>query len=235
MHRFFLAFLCVLASSACVAETLIDSTPHISVTGVASQDVRPDRARLSLAVVSERPTALEAAAENARAARALIDELMARGVDEKDIFTEGVSLSAEEEVKKTAAPRKFFRARNDVVVLVRAIDKAGAIAGRLIDKGANEFDGVAFEVSDAEARLDKLRSEATKDAQKRAQSYVDSLGLKLTRVLEIRPESEEPVPVATRARALAAPMAEKSVGAIPLQPGLQKLTARVNVTWGIGK
>src|SRR5512136_2572607 len=94
MRRISLAlFPILLAFGAARAESLKDTTPSITVTGSAFEEVVPDRATIFLGVVSERPTAAEAAAENARAAQAVIDEIKAQGVAEKNIATLGATLA----------------------------------------------------------------------------------------------------------------------------------------------
>ena len=61
------AFLSCLALSACnPSDSLKESMPHISITGSASEDVAPDEATILFSVVTERPGAEEAAAENAK-------------------------------------------------------------------------------------------------------------------------------------------------------------------------
>ncbi len=244
MYRIPLALVFVLAAPALAsAEPLKDSTPNITVTGAAVEDVAPDRATLVLGVVTERPSAGEAAAENARAAQAVVAELEAQGVAAADIRTVGVTLepfvSDEPAPRPGAAKRaqKGFRARNELSVTIKALDKAGRIAGQLIDKGANEIQGVIFEVSDADARLDKLRAAAIKDAERKARVYVEAASLKLARVLEIRPEADEPLERAqTRVATFGGVMAASAAPAvIPLTPGAQKLVARVTVTWSLSR
>ena len=243
MYRISLALVFVLATPALAsAEALKDSTPNITVTGAAVEDATPDRATLLLGVVTERPSAAEAAAENARAAQAVVAELEAQGVEAADIRTVGVTLEpfvSDEPAPRPGAakrPQRGFRARNELSVTIKALDKAGKIAGQLIDKGANEIQGVTFEVSDAEARLVKLRAAAIKDAERRAGVYVEAASLKLARVLEIRPEADEPLERAqTRVATFGGEMAATAPAVIPLRPGAQKLVARVTVTGALSR
>lgn len=48
------------------AQTLKDTAPHISVTGEAAEEDVPHQATLLIGVATERPTAADAAKENAR-------------------------------------------------------------------------------------------------------------------------------------------------------------------------
>ena len=210
--------------------------PHIAVPSVATAEVTPDIAVLRLGVATERRTAAEAAAANARAAQEVIDEGSALGVEGRDARTLSVTLiplySDERDPNGRGGRRILtgYLARNTLQIRVRDVAKAGAIARALVDKGANVLEGVAFEISDGEARLDDLRAKAIGDAARRARLYAEVLGLSLGRVLEISPEATPESAMADTALLRAAP-AEGAGVTIPIAPGVQKLQAQARVVW----
>jgi uncharacterized protein YggE len=228
----------MLFSGVAHAETLKDGVPNLSVIGEAYEDVAPDVAILRFGVVTERPSAAEAVTENAHAVQAILAELKDLGVADAEVETLGVTLepvTTEERDPKTGkvkTQQKLFRARNDLQVKVTPVGKAGEIAGSLIDKGVNSFEGVDFAVAHPEQKLDALRREAVKDAERQAKIYAEAAGMRLARVLEIRPIDESDM----RPRALAAKAsAPRAATEIPLRPGLQRLSTRVNIIWGISR
>lgn len=239
MIRSLVAFSMALIASTAVlrADPLKDSVPNVEVTGEAYEDVAPDRASLRFGVVTERPAAAEAAAENARAAQAILAELRQLGVADADIETLGVTLAPftieERDAKgRPRATQKFYRARNDLLVRVSPVENAGEIAGRLIDKGVNSFEGIEFDFTQPQEKLDALRAAAVRDAARRAKIYVEAAGVRLGRVLEIRPldEAERPRPYAAKmATAL------EAGPATPLRPGMQRLSARVSIIWALSR
>ena len=240
MIRFLLALLlgATLFSAAVRADTLKDGVPNLSVIGEAYEDVAPDVAILRFGVVTERPSAADAATENARAVEAILAQLKELGVADAEVETLGVTLAPatmEERDPKTGklkTTQKLFRARNDLQVRVTPIAKAGEVAGSLIDKGVNSFEGVDFAVAHPEQRLDVLRREAVKDAERQAKIYADAAGMRLARVLEIRPIDEADM----RPRAFAAKAgAPGAAMEIPQRPGLQRLSSRVNIIWGLAR
>ncbi len=228
--RFALAFLTFAPSAAAAQAALKDSVPHISVVGHASTEVMPDIATISLAVETEKPTAAEAAAANASAAQALVAAIKSQGIEGRDIQTISVTLSPdyEDDASRTKTVLRGYIARNSLAVRVHAVDKAGAIARRLIDAGANQVEDVSFGYEHADDAYDKLRDEAVRDALRRAKDYLPSVGLSLGRVLEIAPmEGNVGLSAAPRAAAYAR-AAETS---IPLEPGTITLQTDVQVTW----
>jgi uncharacterized protein len=232
MIRFILAAAMIFCGAA-RAESLKDSTPNVAVVGEASEEVAPDRAILRFGVVTERPTAAEASADNARTMEAILTELKSMGVAGDDMQTQGVSLApvSTEERDARGKPKtvQFYRASNRLAVFVKPADKAGDVIGRVIDKGANSLDGVDYDNSDLTAKRDALRAKAVKDAERRAHIYAEAAGLRLARVIEIRPLDEDrPIPLA-QARLAAAP----ATASVPLQPGLQRIIERVSMIWAL--
>jgi len=221
------------------AEALKDAVPHISVTGEASEEDAPDQATLFIGVVTERPTAVEASSENAQKTQSVMNDLVSQGVEAKDIRTETFTLVpvvTEEPPARGAAGKRVvrsFRARNELSVVVKPIEKAGSLLQRAVDAGSNEIEGVAFAVSDQAARLERLRLAAIKDAEQRARSYVEALGLRLGRVIEINPEADRSPDGMNFPTVALADSKGSAPGELLLRPGPQKLMAKVSVTWSL--
>ena len=237
IHRSALA-LAVLSLSCALADAQERdqkfTLPHITVTGTSFVEVRPDIATLSLGVVNERPTAAEAESENARAAASAIAGLKEFGVDPKDIKTSSLVLApvmVEERDPKTNGVLKRtltgYRAENGLTVTIRDVDKAGAIASRVVASGANFYRGLYFSVSDKEAREDGLRAAAVKEAMRKAALYSHGAATKLGRLLAIEPNPEF--------GAANLPMQKSSDGprtvVVPVEPGNVRIKSTVSATW----
>ena len=183
-----------LPGAASAQAALVNSVPHITVVGHAHTEVAPDYAVLSLAVVTERPKAAAAAAANAEAAQAVIDAVKAEGIDPKDVQTSEVSLNPVYDTisgavgNGTTQKLRGYQARNGLTIRVRALDKAGALAASLIDKGANEFQGISFGYSPRTTEYEARRCGDPRRAAP-AQAY-PAAGVSLGRVLEIAPNDE---------------------------------------------
>ena len=221
------------------AVSLKDSVPTITTTGEASTEVVPDLATISLAVDTERPKAADAARDNSRAVQAMIGEIKAQGIDAWDIKTLSVTLAPVYDETRdangyvTKRTLRGYTAHDSLSVRVRQIEKAGALAEQLMDKGANRFEGIAFDYTQKEAKYDALRGDAVRDALRKANSYVSGLGLKLGRVLEIVTQAPSRALPAT----MSAGMRAKSEPAppIPIEPGSEVLRTEVHVTWELAQ
>ena len=167
--------------------------PTVAVSGQASDDAKPDVARVSLSINVEKPTAAEAASENARRAEAVIAGLKAAGVEAKDIATVGLSLypvwnNSQNQPRVASA----YQATNRIAVRVQPIDKAGALIAQAVANGA-DYQGVDFDVSDREAREDALRVKAVENAAHRAELYARGAAMKLGSLQSILAEATQPV------------------------------------------
>ncbi len=217
--------------------SLKDSMPSITTNGVASAEVVPDIAIISLGVDTERPKAAAAARDNARAAQAIVGEIKAQGIEAKDIKTLSVTLApVYDEVTdangRTKRTLRGYIAHNSLSVRIRDIEKGGVLAGELLDKGANSFDGIAFDYSQKEEKYNALLGDAVRDALLKANSYANGLGLKLGRVLEIA--AHEPGDYYSGA---VAGYAAKRVAAqaVPIEPGSVVVRTEVQVTWELAQ
>jgi uncharacterized protein len=223
------------------APALKDSVPIITTNGEASAEVVPDIAVVSLGVDTERPKAADAARENARAAQAIVSEIKAQGIEAKDIKTVSVMLTpVYDEVRDpngnvTKRTLRGYRASNSLNVRIKDIGKAGALAGQMLDKGANRFDGIAYEYSQKEEKYSELRADAARDALRKAKSYVDALGIRLGRILEIAVQPHPPVPLGMQRMTAAAASAQEAAVAIPVEPGVETLRTEVQVTWELAE
>ncbi len=207
--------------------------PSITVEGHASVKVVPDTVVVTLGVMSERPRAADAAADNNRTAQALLETIKAAGIESRDVATTSVGLEPVYDTPpKGTARLTGYRASLTLQVRVRPVDRAGTLIGALTDKGANSIEGVDFVVSPDPRRDDQLRIDAMRDARHRAETYAGAIGVKLGRVMQIMP-GEVPVPGPRRfdyraKLAMAAPAPP-----VPLAAGEEQQQAEVSVTFEI--
>jgi uncharacterized protein len=233
----FLVLILAMQSHAAEAQQV----PAVTTNGEASAEVEPDIATISLAVDTERRKAADAARENARAVLAIVNEIKAQGIDAKDIKTISVTLAPVYDEERDASgyvtkrTLRGYSASNSLNVRIKDIGKAGALASQMLDKGANRFDGISYDYSQKAEKYNELRAEAVRDALRKAKSYVDALGIKLGRVLEITVQPHSAVPLGLQRMNAAAAPAQKAAIAIPVEPGIETLRTEVQVTWELAE
>jgi uncharacterized protein YggE len=219
-------------------DTVRPMGPIVTVTGEAEETARPDIAILTLHVTDDRPTANDAANENARVTAAVIDGLKTSGVEAKDLSTVAFSLiplMVEQRDPKTNQVVKFvpsgFRASNTLQVKVREIDRAGAFIAASVQNGGL-YQGIAYDLSDRGAREDKLRVKAVENAAHRASLLAEGAHLKLGALRSLSDIGGGPGPQ-PRMMARATAASAEAVAPMPIEPGEISLSQSVNATFDL--
>lgn len=216
----------VTLSSAKAEEVRMPRTVTVSATGQAFAE--PDLARVQTGVVSEAGTAREALSANNAAMTQLIAGLKENGIEAKDIQTSGFHLNPRYTHPGDGQPPLIdgYQATNNVEVTVRKLDTLGTVLDKLVTLGANQMNGIAFDVTAAETLRDAARKNAIANARRRAELFAEAAGAKVGKVVTINEGGvSEPRPYLASARMSAAP------DHVPVERGQQALDANVTVTW----
>ena len=222
-----LVILAAMAAPLSAEEKSMERTITVSATGTVSAE--PDEASIATGVSSEAKSARDALTKNTEAMKKVIAELKTQGVEPKDIQTTQFSVEPVYVYPKEGQPPVVtgYRVTNMVSVRVRDLDKLGGVLDQLVTVGANQVNGMTFNVSKADAFKDEARKEAMANALRRAKLLAAAGGAEVGEVLQISEDvaTFNPQPVMfSRAKAMAAEAA-------PVERGSQELEARVTVTW----
>ncbi|HMN37869.1 MAG TPA: SIMPL domain-containing protein [Hyphomicrobium sp.] len=209
-------------------EKTMERTVTVSASAVVS--AMPDEATVQTGVSSEAKTAREALSKNSTAMSNVIAELKSAGIAPKDIQTTQFNV---EPVyiypKEGQSPPQVtgYRAHNMVSVLVRNLDRLGEVLDQLVSAGANQMNGISFDVSQAETLRDDARKQAMANALRRAKLYAEAAGAQVGEIVQIQEDVSFPGPRPMVFKQARAAMAE----AAPVERGSQDLEARVIATW----
>lgn len=202
---------------------------HRLITVYASgyADAEPDRATISAGVAAEAETAAAALSANTELMQKVIAGLKESGIDAKDIQTRNFNVEPRYTNPRDGTPTiDGYRVSNQVTLVVRDLKALGGLLDKLVSLGANQVNGLAFEVSKAETLKDEARKEAVANARRRAELLAAAAGADLGEVVTITEEMSYggPRPMAMRAA---------RADAVPIEAGTETLEARVTVTWAL--
>jgi uncharacterized protein len=196
----------------------------VTVTGVGRVTTAPDEAEFSLGITTKGQTAAGALAANSTRMRELIDALKAAGVAERDIQTRDVSVGSGYDSRGRSDD---FVASNTVSVLVRDLDRAGAVLDAATQAGANNVYGPSLTRSNREGLEAKALEDAVANARSRAEALAKAAGVELGAVTAIS-EAGAPMPGPMEFRAL-----DAAASSPPIEKGTQEIQATVTVTFAI--
>ncbi|HID18895.1 TPA: DUF541 domain-containing protein [Candidatus Bathyarchaeota archaeon] len=202
----------------------------INVAGIGVAEGKPDRAIVSLSVITREDTAVKAYQLNAEKTNSVIAALKEAGIPEDRMETTGYSLNPVWHYPRGEEPVIIgYECRNSLKVTLEDLDRVGEVIDKGVNAGANQVSSVSFTLS-KEAR-EKLKLEAlslaVKDAKAKAETIAEAAGVTLVGPTSIS-LSEIPVPTPVRLEVKGAP-----VPAPPeiIAPEELSVTVTVNVVY----
>ena len=178
--RKFGAGLCVagLWGAAAAAQSL---PAQISVTGSGTISTTPDMAYMTLGVVQEAQTAAAALDAMSAAMDGVLAQLRAADIAATQIQTGALLLDPRysDYVEGQARRMTGYVASTDVNVQVYDLENLGRVLDMAVRDGANQMNGLRFDVAEPAPLLKAARQAAIADAQDKAQVYSQAAGVTL--------------------------------------------------------
>jgi uncharacterized protein YggE len=166
----------------------------VSVHGEGEVAVKPDRARLTLAVEKVDPDLKKAEAEVNRIVRDYLKEARALGARDEQLSSTGVGINAEYVWPEGARERKFtgYRVTRQIEVRIDALDRLGDFILRATQAGVNQVSAPALESSRAQELEQQALAKAAEAARAKARLLAQTLGVKLGVVARITESGAAP-------------------------------------------
>lgn len=226
----FLIGLAVLPAVAQERPAIEAPTRTITVVGTGEVAAVPDIARVTIGVVERADSAADAMRANTAQMNRLIAVLDTVGIGPRDRQTASLQINAEYSYPNSGGRSQLegYTARNTLIIRVKDLATIGDVLDALVEAGANQLDGIAFDVSEPGSLLDEARAAAVADARRKADLLATSAGVTLGPVQSIAEIGYQPMPTPMmRSEVMAA------AEAIPVEAGEQTLQVRVTTVWTI--
>jgi uncharacterized protein YggE len=194
----------------------------ITVSGDARVSATPDTAILSISVVTQNPSALEAQQLNAAQSASVINAIKA-AAPSAEVKTSGYALVPQRVYKENQPPTiSGYEARNTVTATLNDLTRVGTVIDAAARGGANNIDGVNFTLRQDRAARSQALADATLEAMAKANTLARTLGSKVTRIVAVQEGGVPPRPV-MRFEA----MARDAAANTPIEPGTLEIAADV--------
>lgn len=194
----------------------------ITVLGHGEIAVAPDIARATFGVETTGSEVAAVQADNAARTNAVLDQLKALGIAERDLRTTNYSIAPEYDRDNT---RTGFRVTNQITATVRDLGMLGEIIDRASVAGANRISGIAFDVSNRRETLASAREAAMQDARAKAEHYAQLAGVALGEPWTIAEQAATPM--------AELPLRQVAAGDTPIATGASTVAVSVQVSYAI--
>ena len=200
----------------------------VMVTGDAIVQAQPDTAILTVSVVTQARSAIEAQQDNANKSDAVVRALKNAAGAGAEVKTSGYSLQPQRVYKEGQPPTiSGYEARNSVTVAMSDLTKVGAVIDATAQAGSNDVAGISFTLKKDRPARDQALADATREALSKAQVIATALGGKLVRVVEVQEEGvSRPQPIYGAQLG----MMKTASAPTPIEVGTLDITSRVQLT-----
>ena len=185
MRKFFcfmLLFMVICATTA--AEDL--KPPIISVSGEGFVEIPPDRAIISVGVVTRDKNPAAVQNSNAKSANSVINSIIALGIQKKNISTGNYSFNpVYRHLNNGKSEIDGYEATNSVTIIVDDLNLVGKIIDTALNHGANRVDNLNFTLRNKNSSQDEALRLAILDAKRKADVAAGVLGKNIAGIRSI--------------------------------------------------
>ena len=178
--------LIMLTNSTALAAENDENMPILSVSGEGTIEATPDRATISIGVVTQDKNATRVQMANAQAAQGIINSIVALGVERKNIHTSDYNFRPtyrQDENHRNEI--NGYMVNNTVNVVVDNLDLVGKIVDAALNHGANNINSLDFGIKNRRKLQDDALVLAIRDAKQRAELVARELGKSIIGIKDI--------------------------------------------------
>lgn len=213
----------------------VERTEHsgsIQVTGTAVVTGSPDMAIITLGVETKDPSAQVASQENANRMETVFAALKEMGLSEKELTTSGYNIYSSNQVIARGTENEVtvttYHVQNKITITTKELDKVGTIIDVAIKAGANQVQGIRFDIQDKQAMQLQALKNAVQQGKAKAEIMAEAAGITLGGLATMNESYSSHAPVistmAARSEAFAA-------SPTTINPGEVEVSATVSMNF----
>lgn len=213
-----------------------ENPPIISVNGEGIVEATPDRATISVGVITREKNPSAVQATNARAATSVINSIVALGIERKNISTGNYNFNPTYRHHDDGRNEIVgYEATNSVTIIVDDLNLVGKVIDAALNHGANHVDSLNFGLRNKATYQDEALKLAILDAKRKAEIAAATLGKSIVSVRSVSINSTHVS--APRNYKMASAIAEDSAVGFetPIESGTLHYSASVHVEFEISR
>lgn len=199
------------------------------VTGEGKVNVAPDVAVVSAGVTSDGATVKASQDQINMVVKKISDAVKTLGIKVEDIQTTNYSINPKYDFQSGSQRVNGYTANTTLTIKVKDLDKINQVIDVSTSNGANQINGLSFDVSDKEKAQNEAREKAVSDAKKKAEQAAKVAGFTLGRLINYQENIGEPPIILQSRGALASDVEE----ATQVEPGTTEITVSVTLSYEV--
>lgn len=202
----------------------------LQVTGSAIVTGAPDVAYITLGVETRDVSADKAAQENADRMARVFAALSALGLSEKELTTSGYNIYSSTQVQNRGMQDEeyitTYHVQNRINVTTKDLTSVGQIIDAAVKAGANQVQGVSFDLEDKQAMQLEALKNAIKQGMAKAEVMAEAAGITLGGLAEMNENYSSYAPMVS-----AMAFRADSAAGTTINPDDVQVTATVNLSF----
>ena len=214
-----------------------ENVPTISVNGEGTVEATPDRAIISVGVVTRAKNPSEVQNLNAKSATSIINSIVALGIERKSISTGNYNFNPiYRHLDNGKSILEGYEASNSVTIIVDDLNLVGKIIDAALNHGANQVNSLNFGLRNKTAYQDEALRLAVLDAQRKAEIAASALGKMIISVRNVSINSNSISAPRNYKLARSMAVAEDAIAyETPIESGTLQCSANVHVEFEISR
>ena len=214
-----------------------ENVPTISVNGEGTVEATPDRAIISVGVVTRAKNPSEVQNLNAKSATSIINSIVALGIERKSISTGNYNFNPiYRHLDNGKSVLEGYEASNSVTIIVDDLNLVGKIIDAALNHGANQVNSLNFGLRNKTAYQDEALRLAVLDAQRKAEIAASALGKMIISVRNVSINSNSISAPRNYKLARSMAVAEDAIAyETPIESGTLQCSANVHVEFEISR
>ena len=159
--------------------------PTISVSGEGIVEAQPDRAIISVSVITREKNSSAVQSSNAKVAQSVINSIVALGIERKNISTGNYNFNPTYRQHDGRNEIDGYEATNSVTVIVDDLKLIGKVIDTALSHGANQVESLRFGLRNKNSYQDEALRLAVLDAKRKADVVAAVLGKNILGVYSV--------------------------------------------------
>lgn len=209
----------------------VSDTFYVNGTGTVS--AAPDIAVADIAISVEGPSSKLAQDEANKKSKTVVEYLKNTGIASADIKTSAYNIYPIYDYSNGANRIRAYQVTQSLTIKIRDLDKTNTIIDGVVDAGANNVNGVRFEIDEPEKLQAEARAKAIANAKEKAEQLAKQLGVRLGDIVSFNESGNTYPPMMYGMGGSSVMMKDTAMTAPELPAGQNEIKVDVTITYQI--